>query len=348
MRLKLPKLIAFLLPMALGSLLLPLPAGAEAPSAGVAQPAADAIATAQVEPDRSVPKRSGQARTRLKLQVRGAGSGTSEIFSPVRAVGAIAPYREGQRVEVFFFRNGEAVRRKVVPVTRTSHKVGVFQAVVRPDRAGRWAAGAQVRPNSRQTGARTDRRAWRLSYPSLRAGQCGLVVVGFKRALNRMGYIVNGGRCLGKRTERGILAYRKVNGLAQNRQASARLVGDVFRGRGGYRVRYPNTPGTHMEVPLSKQVLVFARGDRPVAIYPVSTGKPSTPTVKGSYQMDWTQPGFNNLDMYYSWYFYRGYAIHGYKSVPNYPASGGCIRTFNADQPEIFNRISKGDWIHIW
>jgi len=31
--------------------------------------------------------------------------------------------------------------------------------------------------------------------------------------------------------------------------------------------------------------------------------------------------------MYYSIYFLRGFAIHGYHSVPTYPASHGCVRT---------------------
>ena len=46
-----------------------------------------------------------------------------------------------------------------------------------------------------------------------------------------------------------------------------------------------------------------------------------------------TEPGYNSHGMYYSFYFYGGYAVHGYDSVPDYPASHGCIRTFIADQP---------------
>ena len=38
-------------------------------------------------------------------------------------------------------------------------------------------------------------------------------------------------------------------------------------------------------------------------------------------------PGTNALGMYYSLYFLRGFAIHGYASVPPYPASHGCVRT---------------------
>ena len=44
----------------------------------------------------------------------------------------------------------------------------------------------------------------------------------------------------------------------------------------------------------------------------------------------------------------RGYAGHGYNSVPDYPASHGCLRTFMSDQPEIYERIFYGQDIFIW
>lgn len=286
---------------------------------------------------------------RLRIKPAGLNGGKAPIMGAVRIHGSLAPYVPGQRVEVLFYRNGKPVKRKAVKVHRAGRRnYGRFRAVVKSTRPGKWAAAARHRANRRQSGAHTKRKSWKLRYPSISSGQCGPVAVGFKRSLRRMGYITNGGKCLGSRTGRGILAYRRVNGMAQNRKASSKVVRDAYLGRGGFNVRHPGAPGVHMEVPLSKQVLVFAKKDRPVAIYPISSGKPSTPTVTGSWQMDWTQPGYNDLDMYYSWYFYRGYAIHGYKSVPNHPASNGCIRTFESDQPEIFNRISKGDWIYIW
>jgi lipoprotein-anchoring transpeptidase ErfK/SrfK len=61
-----------------------------------------------------------------------------------------------------------------------------------------------------------------------------------------------------------------------------------------------------------------------------------------------TEPGYNSHGMYYSWYFYGGYAVHGYNSVPDYPASHGCLRTFISDQPEIYERIFYGQDIFIW
>ncbi len=162
-----------------------------------------------------------------------------------------------------------------------------------------------------------------------------------------MGYIANGGRCFGGKTARGVLAYRKVNGMTRSFRAGKGLVKRVFAGRGDYEVRHPGA-GSHVEAPLSKQVLVFAKGDKPYAIYPISSGKSSTPTVTGHFSFIRTEPGYNSHGMYYSFYFYGGYAVHGYESVPDYPASHGCLRTFIADQPEIYERIEYGEGIFVF
>lgn len=188
---------------------------------------------------------------------------------------------------------------------------------------------------------------WPGRIEAFQRGECGRNVAAFHEALRSMGYIANRGRCFRGRTARGVLAYRKVNGMTRSSHAGKDLVKRVLAGRGAYRVRHPGA-GEHLEVPLSKQVLVFADDDEPVAIYPISSGKSSTPTVTGRFRFYLTQPGYNEKGMYYSFYFYGGYAIHGFASVPNYPASHGCIRTFLADQPEIYNRIDYGESIFVF
>ena len=191
------------------------------------------------------------------------------------------------------------------------------------------------------------RKSWRVSFPALHQGQCGDVVVGFKKAMRKMGYIANSGRCFGGKTGRGVLAYRKVNGMTRSSRAGSGLVKRAFAGKGEYEVRHPHA-GEHLEAPLSKQVLVFAKDDKPFAVYPVSSGKSSTPTVTGHFTFIRQEPGYNSHGMYYSFYFYGGYAVHGYESVPDYPASHGCIRTFIADQPEIYERINFGESIFVF
>jgi lipoprotein-anchoring transpeptidase ErfK/SrfK len=188
---------------------------------------------------------------------------------------------------------------------------------------------------------------WPGQVEGFHKGECSDGVVAFKKALRKLGYASGGGRCFNGRTGREVLAYRKVNGMARNEHAGKGVVKRVLAGRGGYRVRHPGA-GEHAEVPLSKQVLVLAKGDRPFAIYPVSTGKPSTPTVTGRYSFYRREPGYNSHGMYYSFYWHNGYAVHGYAEVPDYAASHGCIRTFIADQPRIYDQLKYGEPIFVF
>ena len=52
--------------------------------------------------------------------------------------------------------------------------------------------------------------------------------------------------------------------------------------------------------------------------------------------------------MYYSVYFIRGYAIHGYQSVPTYPASHGCLRNPIPDSKHIYDWVDIGDPIYVY
>jgi len=98
----------------------------------------------------------------------------------------------------------------------------------------------------------------------------------------------------------------------------------------------------------SRQVLALADGSTVVATYYASSGKPSTPTVFGTFHFYLKAPGTNAKGMYDSNYFARGYAVHGYPDVPTYAASHGCIRVPNADAPSIFGWIRLGDPMFVY
>jgi hypothetical protein len=273
--------------------------------------------------------------------------GRARIYRTVPAIGTVSPFVAGQKVEVSFYLNGHRVQHQTVRVSKGKGGRGIFRAKIQIAAAGKYAVSAKHVATAALGGDSTVRKSWKVSFPALREGRCGDVVVGFKKAMRKMGYVVNSGRCFGGKTGRGVLAYRKVNGMTRSSRAGKGLVKRVFAGRGEYKIVHPNA-GEHLEAPLSKQVLVFAKGDKPFAVYPVSSGKSSTPTVTGHFHFIRTEPGYNSHGMYYSFYFYGGYAVHGYESVPDYPASHGCIRTFIADQPEIYNRINYGESIFVF
>jgi len=285
----------------------------------------------------------------LKVKPGKLKGGKARIMSTVPVNGTLAPFAPNQKVAVTFFRNGKPVKRTAVRVRKGKGKgdFGVFRAKVRLEAAGKYAVSALHKATAALGGDSTVRKSWRVSFPGLAQGKCGPAVVGFKQAMRKLGYIANKGRCFKGKTARGVLAYRKVNGMARSMRAGKRIVKRVYAGRGGYRVRHPGA-GRHVEAPLGKQVLVFAKGGRATQIYPTSSGTSATPTATGHYSFHRTEPGYNAKGMYYSWYFHGGYAVHGYESVPNYPASHGCLRTFIADQPEIYERINYGESIFVF
>lgn len=273
--------------------------------------------------------------------------GKAQIYSTVPAIGTVKPFVAGQKVDVSFYLDGRRIQHQKVKLSKGKRGAGVFRAKIRIEEAGKYAVSAKHVATPALGADSTVRKSWKVSFPSLHQGQCGDAVVGFKKAMRKLGYIANSGRCFGAKTARGVLAYRKVNEMTRSMRAGKGLVKRVFAGKGGYRVRHPGA-GRHVEAPLGKQVLVFAKGKRPYAIYPISSGKSSTPTVTGHFEFIRTEPGYNSHGMYYSWYFYGGYAVHGYESVPDYPASHGCLRTFIADQPEIYERIQFGEDIFVF
>jgi hypothetical protein len=283
----------------------------------------------------------------IKINVGHLHGGAATIYDTVPVTGSVAPYVAGQHVEVNFFLNGHKLLNRQVAVTPSSGGTGTFSSsvVVRED--GKYAVSATHAATAVLGADSTVRKSWQVSFPSLHSGECDNVVKGFKKALAKMGYASGGGSCFNGRLGREVLAYRKVNNQDRTEKAGASLVKSVFGGRGGYKVKYPKA-GDHAEVPLDKQVLVLTKGDKPYAIYPVSTGKPSTPTITGHYSFYRQEPGYNSEGMYYSFYWHNGYAVHGYAEVPTYAASHGCVRTFVADQPRIYEELHFGESIFVF
>lgn len=259
--------------------------------------------------------------------------------------GTLRPWRPGQQVAVTLVRGDRTVKREVVPVSRGEGDAGHFgfrtPVLVRP---GRYQATAQL-----AGGAATARSPkFKIKYPSLHRGSKGKDVKLFNRLLDRQGYVPSNGRRFTGRTARAVLAYRKVHGMAKTTRATPGIFKTLADGRGAYKLKHPGA-GKHVEVNIGRQVMVLADKGKVRRTYHVSTGKSSTPTVRGHFRFYRRQPGFNSVGMYYSVYFHGGYAIHGYPSVPpTYPASHGCVRTPIPDARSIYNWVSLGMSIYVY
>jgi hypothetical protein len=122
----------------------------------------------------------------------------------------------------------------------------------------------------------------------------------------------------------------------------------LLDGFGAFKVRDPGD-GAHAEGNLSLQLLALIDGSSVRAIYPTSSGKPSTPTVLGHFHVFWKTAGYLPDGMYYSNFFAEpGYAIHGYDPAPDYPASHGCIRVPIPDAISIYNWLNYGDAVDVY
>jgi lipoprotein-anchoring transpeptidase ErfK/SrfK len=252
-------------------------------------------------------------------------------------IGRVAPYVAGQVVRVRISTPGHrpAVARAKIAVG------GMFKTRFRTRRAVTYTVYARhdATPEQAVFAAKTGATA-------VTPGK-GVAVVLLKQGLRALGYPAGNGPALTSKLDRSVLAFRKTNGIARIYAADRGVYEMVFAGRGAFPLRYPKA-GKHVEADLSRQVVVLADNGRPVATYPTSSGKPSTPTVLGHFHFYMKGPGTNAKGMYMSNYFIRGYAVHGYPEVPTYAASHGCLRIPNADAVAIFNQIDIGESIWVY
>jgi lipoprotein-anchoring transpeptidase ErfK/SrfK len=103
--------------------------------------------------------------------------------------------------------------------------------------------------------------------------------------------------------------------------------------------------GDLIDVNLSSQTLTLWRNGHVVLTTHVSTGKPSTPTVRGHFAVYSKQRGWvhtQNGSVYSPLWFYGNYGVHGFGSVPSYPASHGCVRVPVGTQDAVFANAYVG------
>ena len=121
----------------------------------------------------------------------------------------------------------------------------------------------------------------------------------------------------------------------------------IARGQGAFAIRHPEH-GRHIEADLSRQVIALIAGGKVRRIYPVSSGKPSTPTLTGAFRVYLKTPGTNAKGMVDAAYFTGPYATHGYASVPTFAASHGCLRVPVGDARSLFTWIRDGTRVDVY
>lgn len=258
-----------------------------------------------------------------------------------RVAGSIVP---AGAVQVRISRAGKLVQTRTV----TPGASGRFSLRLRGRRAGAYRVVAMHSATATLAYARSKRRPVRVHRARAGIGARGFAVRKLQFRLRQAGYVPGAAGRFDARTARAVLAFRKTTGMARTMYASPAVFRRLARGGGRFRVRYRGH-GRHVEADLSKQVMaLIGRGGRVQRIYPISSGAPNSPTVLGRFRVYRRDAGTNAIGMIHSSYFYGAYAIHGYRSVPTYPASHGCLRVPPEDAWSIFQWIRYGTRVDVY
>jgi hypothetical protein len=281
--------------------------------------------------------------------VGGMATRKAHYFAPAQEVvvrGVVKPHVRGEVLTLYAIRGGKASKQ----VRRSVGRRGRYEFRFKVGNAGSVRLVVKHRASGALGAFRTRSETIHVVNWDAGAGERGLKVLLLQRGLLKLGFAVPVTGYYDSLTANAVNAFRKTNEMGRDGFATTSVFAKVARGEGAYRLRYPDsgTHGKHVEFDWSRQVLVLADRGKPYRVYHTSSGKPSTPTVFGSYSFYRQQPGTNSHGMVYSSYFIGGYAIHGYASVPNYAASHGCLRVPIPNAVSIYNWIGVGDPIQTY
>jgi len=281
--------------------------------------------------------------------VRTRGNPPFEIAGQRMIVrGTVLPYVAGQTVKLSVYRDGRKVAVKTVPVLPLGGGAGQFHIIYGSASAGLVAVRAVHYATAAQPQLTARTPPIRFASTNLSQGAQGGSVWLLQAELSALHYDVPRNGVFEEATGRAVIAYRKLTGLERSPTTNTRIFQLLQEGAGGFHVRYRGD-GRHVEADLTRQVLAeIEPGGQVRAIFTISSGKPSTPTVVGRFRVYEKTPGFNAEGMLDSNYFIAGYAIHGYAEVPNYPASHGCLRVPIPNASSIFEWVRLGTPVDVY
>ena len=257
--------------------------------------------------------RSPERTVRLRPQLEAAIPATAPVGAELTVRPRLVPAAGG---EISIRIDGKPVAGPTVRLpTRTPRRLRI-EIATRP-RPG-WAAVRRV-------------VTAHVVLPSLARGARGPSVLALERRLAELRYVLRGvDSVYGQDTYEAVLAFQKVHGLPR----TGRVEPWFWRRLAAANVPRPQRGGDYIEVDKSRQVLYDVHAGEVRKVVHVSTGATGNTPI-GTWQVYRKVPGWDWV-LWYPLYFLRGFAIHGYPSVPPYPASHGCVRIPMWLAPGIF------------
>lgn len=290
------------------------------------------------------------AAGRIQLVIQHAFGKPPFVVAGSRMVvrGIVIPYVAQQKVKVSFYKDGRKVGLKTLSVLPVGNGAGQFHIGYASSSQGLVKVAAVHYATPQQAAFAGRSGNVRFASPGLSGGDRGPSVRLLQSELNAMHFVVPLNGVFDEATGRAVIAYRKMTGLALVPSTNLTVFEKLQHGAGAFHVRYPHD-GRHVEGDLTRQVLAeIEPGGRVHALYTMSSGKPSTPTVIGRFRVYSKTPGANSEGMVDSNYFIRGYAIHGYAEVPTYAASHGCLRVPIPNASSIYGWVQYGTPVDVY
>jgi hypothetical protein len=244
-------------------------------------------------------------------------------FVGAKVVVHVRPWSYKGRIVVSVRRGGQEVARTVGLVLG-----GRLVLRVPTPGVGRFVAVLDLRPY-RGLAARTVAVPLRATARRLELGAAGADVRALATRLRELRYhVLPGQASFDERLADAVVAFQKAEGLDRTGVVDETVwrrlaVADTPRPR---YVR----PADHLEVDKTRQILIVVRDGEVAGVIPVSSGATGN-TPEGAFAIRWKAPSTTTWLgpglLYRTMTFYgNSFAIHGYPSVPPYPASHGCVR----------------------
>jgi PKD repeat protein len=282
--------------------------------------------------------RSGELRSpRASLAVAPqvhveTGAGTAFVGAPIVVN---ARPRPDAGVHVTVFQGG----REVAQVTGA---VGRRFTVPTPG-TGRFVAHVEV-------GGRTVSVPLSASAPTLSVGSTGPEVLALRARLQELHvHVPAPSTTFGSELYDSVIAFQKGRGLERTGvvdEATWRALSLDTVPTPRYR-----SGGTHIEVSKSRQILMVVHDGQTVWYLPVSSGAGGITPV-GNYHILWkalsTTTWLGPAILYRTMTFHTHYAIHGFPSVPSYPASHGCVRIPIWLADWLYQQSNVGEPVYVY
>ena len=267
----------------------------------------------------------------------------------VKVRGAVSRYYPGAKVIVQFVRAGKVAKATTRTITRVKgSRKGEFFATYKPGDDGRVLVTALHKGDR----VMADAKALPITVTALRNApareRTACMSAGSSSSSSTFTTPPRSTGSTDGSTARAVLSFKKMLGMDRNGHAGPKVFAAAAAGRGAWK----RAPPQRRQARRGGPVAPAAGSDQPAraglqdlhhlvgqvldAHHP--RGLPLLPQAAGT----------NGSGMIHSNYFIRGYAIHGYHSVPTYPASHGCLRVPPPSARFIYDWIGIGDRIFVY